>query len=133
MTPAIRGYSAPVRAAPSLTAIRVAAIARSTYWPIPVASRRCNRRLAARGHRTDGRCVGSNRVWRSPNAPNPRAGQRRNVPPSALFFPSLNAVAQSDALRVVWRIVLRVVVPKVRKTEAVAVLRLHEGEGGAGL
>jgi len=29
--------------------------------------------------------------------------------------------------------VLRVVVPKVRKTEAVAVLRFHEREGGAGL
>ena len=33
----------------------------------------------------------------------------------------------------VLRIVLRLVVPKVRKTETVAVLTLHEGEGGAGL
>jgi len=48
--------------------------------------------------------------------------------PSALFFLSLGAVAQSDTLRVVWPIALRLVVPKIRKTEAVAVLRIYGGQ-----
>jgi hypothetical protein len=54
-------------------------------------------------------------------------------PNLAPLLPSLRVVAPPDGLRVVWRIVLRLVVPKVRKTKAVAVLRFHEGEGGAGL
>ena len=67
-----------------------------------------------------------------PQRSKPACRAAPKCPPSALFFPSLSAVAQSDALRVLWRIVLRLVVQKVRKTEAVAVLRFREGEGGAG-
>jgi hypothetical protein len=64
----------------------------------------------------------------------PKWGAASEMSPNlAPLLPSLRAVAPPDALRVVWRIVLRLVVPKVRKTEAVAVLRFHEGEGGAGL
>ena len=63
----------------------------------------------------------------------PGSGVGGYPPNPAPFPPFRGCVAPSAGLRLLLRIVLRLAVPKVRKTEAVAVLRFREGEGGAGL
>ena len=55
------------------------------------------------------------------------------LPARRRFPPFRGCVAPSAGLRLLLRIVLRLAVPKVRKTEAVAVLRFREREDGAGV